>query len=78
MRFRWLLFLDNAEFKVISDMVRIENGKKNYLAGVDLLKVLFHELKYRFEVLLFCKDTDYALKNCNQEKIIGNYKITNK
>ena len=41
-------------------MVRIEDGKTNYLAGVNLMKDLFNDLNYRFPIFLFCNDIAYG------------------
>ena len=29
-RFRWLLLLNNSDLRIVTDMVRLENGKYNY------------------------------------------------
>ena len=36
--YRWLLYFDNADFRIVTDMVRYEDGIPNYTAGIDLLK----------------------------------------
>jgi hypothetical protein len=60
-----MLFLDDSNFRIITDMVRNENGQMNYYAGIDLLSYLFKVMKYKFEVLMFCKDTKKANENIN-------------
>ena len=45
-------------------MVREENGKLNYLAGLDLLSYLFKEINYKNEVMVFCFDVKKAEENC--------------
>jgi len=41
-------------------MVRYENGKPNYEAGIDLMDIIFGKLKYTFEVMVFCGDVKRA------------------
>jgi hypothetical protein len=45
-------------------MVRFEKGKTNYYAGIDLLKSLFQHFKLDQDFLLFCGNTENAIKNC--------------
>lgn len=52
--FRWMHLLDNSRFRVISDMVRNENGIWNYYAGIDLLYYLYNELHFSGESMIFC------------------------
>lgn len=35
--FGWFLHQKDIQFKFISDMVRVESGQDNYLAGIDLV-----------------------------------------
>ena len=48
-------------------MVRDEENKMNYLAGIDFLNYLYNDFKYPFEALIFCGDVDYARKNCEEK-----------
>jgi hypothetical protein len=54
--FNWLLNWMDIKFKVISDMVRIENGKPNYFAGIDLLEQFYNIQGYSTPILVFCSD----------------------
>jgi len=76
-KYRWLLYFANADFKIVSDMVRKEDGKWNYTAGVDLVEKLMTDYKYNFEVLIFCGDRVKAQENCNARKLQGRFSITN-
>ncbi len=68
--YRWLLFMNHSDFRIITDMVRVEeDGKPNYEAGICLMKELFHNLKYRFPILLYCKDVENAKKTCEKYQI---------
>ena len=40
--FGWLLNWMDVKFKVISDMVRFEEGEANYEAGIDLLEHFYN------------------------------------
>ena len=55
-----MIYLEGSKFRIVTDMVREENGKLNYSAGIDLLIYLFKELKYKNEVLVFCGDVGKA------------------
>lgn len=54
--FNWLLNWMDVKFKVISDMVRIENGTPNYYAGIDLLEQFYNIQGYSTPILVFCSD----------------------
>ena len=74
--YRWLLYIKKADFRIVTDMVRLENGKWNYLAGIDLMQILFEDYKYAFEVLVYCRDVEKAQMNCNNAKLNGPFLIT--
>ena len=74
--YRWLLYFENANFRIITDMVRDEDGKKNFTAGIDLVEELMKKYKYNFEVLIFCTDTKRAKENCDAKKLNGRFSIT--
>ena len=78
--FQWILLFHNADFRVITDMVRYEkeDGGANYQAGVDLVEKLHKDYKYNFEVLIYCGDTKRAQESCNARKLEqGFFSITN-
>jgi len=75
--YRWLLYFHKADFRIITDMVREEEGKINYTAGIDLVEKLFKDYQYNFEVLIFCQDTVRAKANCEAKKLKGPFSITN-
>lgn len=35
---KWLTFLGTNNLKIITDMVRYEDGKQNFLAGAEFIK----------------------------------------
>ncbi len=75
-KYRWLLYFANADFKIVSDMVREEDGKWNFIAGVDLVEKLMTDYKYNFEVLIYCGNETKALENCKARKLQGRFSVT--
>lgn len=69
----------DVKFKVVSDMVRAENGVNNYYAGIDLLERFYNIKGYSTPILIFCSDTTRGKENAEKRKIKGAniYKITN-
>jgi methionine synthase II (cobalamin-independent) len=78
--FSWLLNWMDVKFKVVSDMVRVEDGVNNYYAGIDLLERFYNIKGYSTPILVFCGDTTRGKENAEMRKIKGSsiYKITNK
>lgn len=58
--FGWLLNWMNVKFKVVSDMVRIENGVCNYEAGIDLLEHFYNLQGYSTPILIYCGNAEKA------------------
>jgi len=75
-KYRWLLYFENSDFRIITDMVRHEDGVPNYNAGIDLVERLLRDFNYNFEILIFCKDVESAKKNCDERKLKGRFTIT--
>lgn len=75
--FRWLIYFPDSQLKIVTDMVRLEDGKMNYTAGLDLIEELCMHFKYSFPILCFCSDTVKAEQNSKDRKLKGNFKITN-
>lgn len=69
--FSWLLNWMDIKFKVVSDMVRIENGVQNYYAGIDLLEMFYNIKGYSTPILVFCRDSARGIENAKQRKIKG-------
>jgi len=63
--YKWLLYLDEADIRVVSDMVRIEEDKDKPIfdAGVQFVSKL-RERGFGHKVLIFCKDVKAARNNC--------------
>lgn len=76
--YRWLLYFPNAAFKIVTDMTRFEDGKENPFAGVDLIEGLCMKFKFSFDIFCYCWNVEKALKNCEDRKLKGNFKISNK
>ncbi|CAD8064202.1 unnamed protein product [Paramecium sonneborni] len=78
-KYKWMIYLQSSQFRVVSDMVRIEEGKMNYNAGIDLIHYLYQQMKYKNRTLIFCGDQKRALKECQDRKINENkhFEITN-
>ena len=74
--YRWLLYFNKSDFRIVTDMVRKEGENMNYTAGIDLLKALYQNYKYAFEVLVYCSDVKKAQENCEQGGLKGPYSIT--
>lgn len=75
--FRWLLYFPNSAFKIVTDMVRNEDGLPNFNAGIDLIEELCMKFKYSFEILCFCIDVEKAKENCAKRNLKGNFRISN-
>ena len=77
--FHWILNWMDVNFKVVSDMVRVEDGVKNYYAGIDLLEKFYNIKGYSTPILIFCSDFTRGKENAEKRKIKGVniYKITN-
>ncbi|CAD8211322.1 unnamed protein product [Paramecium octaurelia] len=73
--YKWLLYLQTTQFRIVSDMVRIENHKTNYIAGVELLKRLHQEVNYNGEILFFVFDVQQTVKSLQQTNYL-NYQVT--
>jgi len=73
--YRWLFYLKNSQFKIVTDMVReeeeLESTKvsKNYEAGILLIQKIQEEHKYGHKILVFCTDTKKALENCKAKNL---------
>ena len=74
--YRWLLYLQRADFRIVTDMVRLEREEMNYVAGIELMQILFEDYRYGFEVLVYCNDVTKAENNCDNAKLKGPYVIT--
>jgi ubiquitin C len=58
--YSWLLSIDGSDFRVVTDMVRLEKGKWNYTAGIDLITSMREQFQYHHKILIYCKDTKKA------------------
>ncbi|CAD8201346.1 unnamed protein product [Paramecium pentaurelia] len=76
-KYKWLIYLAQSQFRVVSDMVRIEEGKTNYNAGIDLLCHLYQQMKYKNHTLIFCGDQQRAQGECKKRNLQGNFEVTN-
>lgn len=61
--FHWLLNWMDVKFKVISDMVRVENGVNNYYAGIDLLERFYNLRGYSTPILIYCGNPALGKEN---------------
>jgi hypothetical protein len=68
--YSWLLYLKKADLRIVTDMVRVEGGKKNYFAGLDLVQRLRKEYNYKYQVLIYCADEIQAKQNCVHRGLI--------
>jgi len=73
--YRWLFYLKNSQFKIVTDMVReeeeLESTKvsKNYEAGILLIQKIQEEHKYGHKILVFCTDTKKKHSKIAKQKI---------
>ena len=67
--FGWILHYKDLDFKVISDMVRYENGNPNYIAGIELMKIFYNEYGLTTPILIFCGNRERALQNIKDNKV---------
>ena len=67
--FGWVFHYPPADLRVITDMARVEENspRKNFEAGIDLIKILYKEFKLPTRVLIFCGKIDRT-KKIIQEK----------
>ncbi|CAD8098250.1 unnamed protein product [Paramecium sonneborni] len=65
------------QFRVVTDMVRLENNKMNYYAGIDLIEILYKQFQFQNQILVYCSDEKNAQKNLIQRGVQGNYQVTN-
>lgn len=72
-----MIYLESSKFRVVSDMVRMEEGKMNYSAGIELLFHLYWKMKYKNRTLIYCGDYKKYEEECKKRNIQGNFEITN-
>lgn len=68
---RYLMRLNLENLKVITDMVRKEDGVKDLFAGAKLIKKL-REMGFAGEVAVFCGDEKSAVENCKNQGVDTN------
>jgi len=61
--YRWLLYFDQGDFRIITEIVRYKDGRLNYTAGIDFLKRLSQTYNYGFAVMIYCKEVKKAEEN---------------
>lgn len=47
-------------------MVRVESGKTNYYAGIELMNHLYKILKYKNKSMIYCMDVKKAEEECRK------------
>jgi ubiquitin C len=62
--YRWLMHLEEGNFRIVTDMVRLEDGKMNYNAGIDLIKEIRKKYHYSHKIMIYCGDVQKARENC--------------
>jgi len=55
-KYRWLLYFENKNCKIITDMIRDQDGVVNYSAGLALVEKLVRDHQEDFEVFICCGD----------------------
>ncbi|CAD8079308.1 unnamed protein product [Paramecium sonneborni] len=76
-KYRWMIYLTSSQFRVVSNLARIEEGKMNYNAGIELLCHLYQQMKYKNQSLIFSDDFQRVKEELNKLKFQGNFEITN-
>ncbi|CAD8209216.1 unnamed protein product [Paramecium octaurelia] len=76
-KYKWMIYLSESQFRVISDMVRIEDGQPNQNTGIELLCHLYQQMKYKNITLIFCGNQYRAEEECKSRNIKENFEITN-
>ena len=61
--------MENKNFKIITNMARVENGLKNKMAGIDLIKALRDEYMYMEPIFVITNeeernDVEFIMKEC--------------
>eukprot|EP01084_Bolivina_argentea_P204957 350120_1 len=74
--YQWILRLKNGDIRIVTDMVRMENEKRIFDAGINLIKLLRMKYKYNHKVLIFCGDVVSAKKQCIESNIVENVYVT--
>ena len=67
---RFLLNIGFDNFKIVTDMVRKENGGENVYAGAKLINEL-RRSQYFGEIAVFCHDVEMAIQNCQNEGVLN-------
>ena len=62
---RFLLNIGFDNFKIVTDMVRKENGGENVYAGASLINELRNS-RYNGDIAVFCHDVEMAIQNCQK------------
>ena len=79
--YSWLLHLNTANIRVVTDMVRVEdhNGESKtvYHAGIDLIQQLRQKYNFGHEVMIFCTDEKFAKQNCQERQLTDKVLISN-
>lgn len=77
--FGWIVNFLRLPMKVVTDMVREEEGRMNYFAGIDLIEALFNKIGLTTPVLIFCSSAQKGLENVESRQIRKDriWKITN-
>jgi serine/threonine protein kinase len=71
----WLLYFSQCDFTIITDMVRLEDGKMIDTAGIDLLKEVYNWYEVDFKSFIYCSDVKLAQENCDKAQFKGTYSI---
>ena len=69
--FAWILTWMNTKTKVITDMVRVEEGesKPNLSAGIDLMEAYYKLKGYSTPIIVYCNDTERARQSARDRGI---------
>ena len=62
--YQWILKMNHGDIRIVTDMVRKENGKMVYDAGIDLVKLLRKKYKFNHKLMIFCGDVKKAKQKC--------------
>ena len=70
-KFFWIYRFLNKKIAIVSDMVRKEDNKINYEAGVDLFQMIYNDFGFSCEGIIYTKDEAKAIQNIKKRNIFS-------
>jgi len=74
--YKWLLYMDNASFRIVTDMTRDEEGTLVRDAGIVLVQKLRKNYGYTHPIMIFCGNAARAKETCASKGLVSNVFVT--